>query len=145
MFIGEYQHNLDNKGRIIIPSKFRDELHDSFYLTKGYDGCLTIYSAEQWEKVLHRLSKLPSTKTNARKYLHVLTARASECVPDKMGRINIPDYLASDAGLNRECVVVGVNDHVEIWDKDRWNAYYAEASANFEEIAEGLEEIPDDE
>ena len=93
MFIGEYSHNLDNKGRIIIPSKFREELHSSFILTRGLDGCLTIYSVEQWNKIFEKINKLPTTKKAVRQYTRVLTSNASECVLDNQGRILIPSNL----------------------------------------------------
>ena len=95
MFIGEYSHNLDNKGRIIIPSKFREELHSSFILTRGLDGCLTIYSVEQWNKIFEKINKLPTTKKAVRQYTRVLTSNASECVLDNQGRILIPSNSKS--------------------------------------------------
>ena len=138
MFIGEYSHNLDTKGRIVIPNKFREELQETFILTRGLDGCLTIYSNEQWQTIFRKLSNLPSTKRAARQYIHMLTSRACECSLDKQGRIQIPAYLSDPVNIKKECVVVGVNDHIEIWDKDTWNAYYEEASESYEEIAEEL-------
>ncbi|MBO7697797.1 MAG: division/cell wall cluster transcriptional repressor MraZ [Erysipelotrichaceae bacterium] len=141
MFIGEYQHNLDAKGRIIIPSRFRDELHNTFILTRGLDGCLTIYTLEQWEKMFVELNKLPTTKKDARSYLRMLTTRATECTLDAQGRIIIPSFLAKAVNIEKECVVVGVNDHIEIWDKKAWEDYYLEASNNFEEVAENLNEL----
>ena len=144
MFIGEYAHNLDNKGRIIIPSKFRDELHNSFILTRGLDNCLTIYSLEQWQKIVEEINKLPNTKKATRQYIRILTSKASECVLDNQGRIQIPTYLSKDVNITKECVVVGVNDHIEIWDKDTWEAYFKEASDNFEEVAENLSDYIND-
>lgn len=141
MFIGEYQHNLDSKGRIIVPSKFRDELHSTFILTRGLDGCLTIYSLEQWEKMFVELNKLPGTKKNARSYVRMLTSGATECTLDNQGRIIIPAFLAKAVNITKECVVVGVNDHIEIWDKQAWENYYIDASDNFEEVAENLSEL----
>lgn len=141
MFIGEYSHNLDAKGRIIIPSKFRDELHSSFILTRGLDGCLTIYSLEQWEKIFQKLNKLPSTKKATRQYIHMLTSKACECSLDNQGRIQIPSFLSKAVNIVKECVVVGVNDHIEIWDKATWDAYYEIASESFEEVAEELTEF----
>ena len=141
MFIGEYSHNLDAKGRLIIPSKFREELHTSFILTRGLDGCLTIYSLNQWEKVFEEINKLPDTKKDARKYIHVLTANATECDIDNQGRILVPKNLASSVGIEKECVIVGANNHVEIWNKDTWNAYIEEATKDFEEVAENLSDL----
>ena len=144
MFIGEYQHNLDSKGRIIIPSKFRDELHSTFVLARGLDDCLTIYSVEQWNKRFEEINKLPTTKKNARMYVRMLTATTTECTPDSQGRIQIPSFLSKPVNINKECVVIGVNDHIEIWDKATWDAYYQDASSNFEEIAENLSELIND-
>ena len=141
MFIGEYHHNLDSKRRIIIPSKFREELHTTFILTRGLDGCLTIYSLEQWEKLFVEVNKLPTTKKDARQYVRMLTSTATECTLDNQGRIQIPSFLANPVNITKECVVIGANDHIEIWDKDTWDNYYAEASDNFEEVAENLTDL----
>lgn len=141
MFIGEYQHNLDAKGRIIIPSKFRDELHTTFILTRGLDGCLTIYSLEQWDKLFEEINKLPTTKKSARQYIRMLTSTATECTLDNQGRIQIPSFLSKPVNIVKECVVIGANDHIEIWDKTTWDNYYLEASDNFEDVAENLSEL----
>ncbi len=141
MFIGEYKHNLDTKGRIIIPSKFRDELHATFILARGLDSCLTIYSLKQWEKLFEEVNKLPTTKKAARQYVRMLTSTATECSLDNQGRIIIPSFLAKPVNINKECVVIGANDHIEIWDKDTWDAYITEASNNFEEVAENLSDL----
>ena len=141
MFIGEYYHNLDAKGRIIIPAKFRDELNGTFILTRGLDGCLTIYSTEKWEKIFEEINKLPETKKATRQYLRMLTANACECTLDNQGRILIPANLSGSVNITKECVVVGANSHVEIWDKATWNAYMDDASENFEDIAESLSDL----
>lgn len=144
MFIGEYQHNLDAKGRIIIPSKFRDELNLTFILARGYDGCLTIYSQQQWGKMFEEINKLPTTKKDARKYIRALTSTATECSLDNQGRIQIPAFLSRPMNIVKECYVIGANDHVEIWDKTTWENYYDDASSNFEEVAENLNELIND-
>lgn len=141
MFIGEYYHNLDAKGRIIIPAKFRDELNGTFILTRGLDGCLTIYSTEKWEKIFEEINKLPETKKATRQYIRMLTANACECTLDNQGRILIPANLSGSVNITKECVVVGANSHVEIWDKATWNAYMNDASENFEDIAESLSDL----
>lgn len=138
MFMGEYRHSLDSKGRIIIPSKFRDELKEDFVVTRGLDGCLTIYTQEQWMQVFEQLKKLPNTKRETRLYIHMLTAKATVCNPDNQGRILIPTPLLEEASIEKECVVVGVADHVEIWAKEKWESYYKEAEESFEDIAEAL-------
>ena len=141
MFIGEYYHNLDAKGRIIIPAKFRDELNGTFILTRGLDGCLTIYSTEKWEKIFEEINKLPETKKATRQYIRMLTANACECTLDNQGRILIPANLSGSVNITKECVVVGANSHVEIWDKATWNAYMDDASETFEDIAERLSDL----
>ncbi len=145
MFIGEYSHNLDAKGRIIIPSKFRDELHASFILTRGLDGCLTIYSLEQWNKIFEQINKLPTTKKAVRQYTRVLTSNACECQLDNQGRILIPNNLAAPVGIKKECVIVGANDHIEIWDKQAWENYFEEANESFEEVAENISDLLENE
>lgn len=145
MFIGEYSHNLDSKGRIIIPSKFRDELNSSFILTRGLDGCLTIYSNEQWTKIFEKINKLPTTKKAVRQYTRVLTSNASECTLDNQGRILIPSNLSAPLNIKKECVIVGANDHIEIWNKETWDNYLLEADENFEEVAESLSDLLEDE
>lgn len=144
MFIGEYQHNLDAKGRIIVPSKFRDELHTTFILARGLDNCLTIYSLKQWEKMFEEVDKLPTTKKIARQYIRMLTSTATECTLDSQGRIIIPSFLSKPVNITKECEVIGANDHIEIWDKATWEAYYTDASNNFEEVAENLSELIND-
>lgn len=144
MFIGEYQHNLDAKGRIIVPSKFREELHTTFILARGLDTCLTIYSLKQWEKLFEEVNKLPTTKKATRLYSRMLTATASECTLDNQGRIQVPSFLSKPVNINKECVIIGANDHIEIWDKDTWETYYNDASNNFEEVAESLNDLLND-
>jgi MraZ protein len=141
MFMGEYRHNIDVKGRIIIPVRFREELGDSIILTKGLDGCITVYTQEQWVSILEQLKKLPNTKKESRMYVHMLTARAAECEFDIQGRILLPQPLMEDAQIEKECVVIGVADHVEIWSRKRWDAYYSLASESFEDVAEQLTEF----
>lgn len=141
MFIGEYSHNLDAKGRIIIPSRFREELHTTFILARGLDGCLTIYSLEQWGKLFNEVNKLPTTKKAARQYIRMLTSTATECSLDNQGRIAIPAFLAKPVNITKECIIIGANDHIEIWDKQAWDDYYSVASENFEEVAENLSDL----
>lgn len=138
MFIGEYRHNLDAKGRITIPAKFRELLEDKVIISKGFDGCLNIYTLPQWRLLLEGLNKLPNTKRESRKYKHMVTSKAAECEIDNQGRILLPNPLIQEAQISKECVLVGVADHAEIWAKERWEAYYEEASESFEDIAEQL-------
>ena len=141
MFIGEYHHNLDDKNRIIIPVKFREHLGDNFIVSKGLDGCLTIYTIKQWKKLLDEFSLLPKTKKDARIYIHMLTSKASECTLDKSGRIKLPATLVEDVKIEKDCAIIGVDDHVEIWSKSKWEEYYELGSKVFEEVAEKLSEF----
>ena len=141
MFMGEYRHNIDAKGRMIIPARFRDELGNRFVVTRGLDGCLRTYTMAQWDAVFEQLKRLPSTKRETRMYIHMLTSKASECELDSQGRILLPAALITESGIEKECGVVGVADHVEIWAKERWDNYYDEASASFEDVAEQLTEF----
>lgn len=140
MFIGEYQHNIDQKGRIIVPAKFRELVGSVMYVTRGFEGCLSVYTQEDWMKVIDDLNKLPRTDANARRYARYLTGQAAECEYDSQGRIRIPSPLIEAASLDKACVVVGVNDHFEIWDDGAWRAYADDASENFEDIAASLTE-----
>ena len=139
--MGEYRHNIDAKGRMIIPSRFREELGEHFILTRGLDGCLRTYTQDQWEAVMEQLKRLPSTKRETRMYIHMLTSKAQECDLDSQGRILLTAALIRESGIEKECVVVGVADHVEIWAKERWDSYYEEASSSFEDVAEQLTEF----
>jgi MraZ protein len=140
MFMGEYRHNTDSKGRIIVPARFRDELGNLLILTKGLDGCITVYTPKQWERIIEQLYQLPNTKKESRMYIHMVTSKAAECEVDSAGRILIPQNLLEEAAIIKECVVLGVADHVEIWSSPRWDAYSAIASEAFENVAEELTE-----
>jgi MraZ protein len=141
MFIGQYRHNLDAKNRIIVPAKFRDGLGEGFVVTKGLDGCLSIYTAERWAEMISRLERIPATKREARQYLRSLTSKAVECSLDNQGRIQLPQFLLATASIQKSCVVVGVADHVEIWPEETWDSYDEEASESFETVAESLTEF----
>ncbi len=138
MFIGEYRHNLDSKGRIIVPAKFREQLSNSIILTRGLDGCITVYTLDQWKEIYEELKKLPTTKKEARMYIHMLTAKAAEVEIDRQGRVLIPASLIDAAKIEKESVIVGAFDHIEIWSEEAWDNYYDEASESFEDIAESL-------
>jgi MraZ protein len=138
MFIGEYQHNIDVKGRLIIPSKFRDKLGETFIVTRGLDQCLFGYSLAEWSVIEDKLKTLPLTKKDARAFTRFFFSGAIECEMDKMGRINISPNLRQYAKLEKECVVVGVTNRIEIWDQTTWNTYMNESEGSFGEIAENL-------
>ena len=138
MFMGEYAHQLDNKGRLIIPAKFREVLGDKMVINRGLDGCLNVYSLASWELILTQLKQLPTTKKESRMYMHMMTAKAALVEVDNAGRVLLPSSLIQEAGLSKACVIVGVVDHCEIWSEERWSAYYDHASESFETIAESL-------
>ena len=141
MFIGQYRHNLDAKNRIIVPAKFRDGLGEVFVVTKGLDGCLSIYTDERWSEMITSLERIPATKKEARQYMRSLTSKAVECSLDNQGRIMLPQFLLATANIKKSCVVVGVADHVEIWPEETWDSYDEEASESFETVAESLTEF----
>ncbi len=138
MLIGEYHHNIDEKGRLIIPSKFREEIGNSFVVTKGLDGCLFIYSLPEWEKIINKLKKLPFTKKDARTFTRFFLASATVCEFDKQGRITLGSALTLYAGLKKECAIIGVNDRLEIWDLDKMNNLMEENYEKLDEISENL-------
>ena len=138
MFMGEYHHTIDEKGRIIIPSKFRNELGESFVVTRGIENCLFIYSLPEWQKIVTKLKSLPFTKKDARNFTRFFLSGATTVEFDKQGRINISQPLASYANLIKECVVVGVNDRLEIWSLDSWNKFFDDNQENLSDIAENL-------
>ena len=138
MFMGEYRHTIDAKGRLIVPAKFREQLGDSFVVTRGMDGCLFGYTQEEWNILETKLQKLPLTKKDARAFVRFFYSAATECEIDKQGRINIPKSLRTYAALQKKCVVVGVSNRFEIWSEDRWEAFADEAEENFDDIAENM-------
>ncbi|MBB5172182.1 division/cell wall cluster transcriptional repressor MraZ [Texcoconibacillus texcoconensis] len=138
MFLGEYRHTIDDKGRIIIPAKFRDGLGSSFIVTRGLDHCLFVYPLEEWKQLEQKLKNLPFTKKDARAFTRFFFSGATECELDKQGRANIASTLRSYAQLDKECVIIGVSNRVEIWSESIWESYYAESEESFAEIAEGI-------
>ena len=138
MLIGEYHHNIDEKGRLIIPSKFREDIGNSFVVTRGLDGCLFVYSLVEWEKIVAKLKKLPFTKKDARTFTRFFLASATVCEFDKQGRINLVNSLIKYADLKKECVVIGVNDRLEIWALDKYNSLMEKNLEQLDEVAEHL-------
>ena len=136
MFIGEYQHSLDSKNRIIVPSKLRDELGTKFVITKGLDGCLFAFSQEEWLNFETKLKSLPLSDKNARNFVRFFLAGATECEIDKQGRFLIPMNLREAASLEKEAVIIGVGTRLEIWNKSIWDAKDAEISVD--EIAQNM-------
>lgn len=138
MLIGEYKHNTDAKGRIIMPAKFREELGTTFILTRGLDGCLFGYPMEQWAILQEKLKQLPLSKKDARSFVRFFYSAAVEAEIDKQGRINIPNNLLEYAKIEKECRIVGVSDRIEIWSNTRWEEFAESAEDSFEDIAENM-------
>lgn len=138
MFMGEYHHSIDEKGRLIIPSKFRSELGESFVITRGLDNCLFVYSLVEWNKIVDRLKTLPFTKKDARNFTRFFLSGATVCELDRQGRVNIAASLIEFAFLDKECIIVGVNDRLEIWSKSKWDNFFNENSDKLSDIAENL-------
>jgi len=138
MFMGEFQHSIDDKGRVIIPAKFREGLGDKFVATKGLDNCLFLYPQAEWENLEQKLKALPFTKADARAFVRFFFSGATECETDRQGRILIPGNLRGYAKLERDVVVIGVSSRVEIWSKEEWNRYSQEAEQSYEQIAEKI-------
>ena len=142
MFMGEYNHTIDAKGRLIIPSRFRELLGDEFVLTKGLDGCLSIYPMEEWEAFEEKLRSLPLTNKNARTFSRFFVAGATSCELDKMGRILVPQTLREFAGLDKDVVLTGNLNRIEVWSKEYWDDQLDPESGELidaSEAAKGLE------
>ncbi|OOE12031.1 division/cell wall cluster transcriptional repressor MraZ [Fictibacillus arsenicus] len=138
MFMGEYQHSIDEKGRMIIPSKFREELGTEFILTRGLDQCVFGYPLSEWKIIEEKLKALPFTKKDARAFTRFFFSGAAECQLDKQGRVNIASPLRDYAKLEKDCVVIGVSNRIEIWSKSVWEEYFSKSEDSFGEIAESL-------
>ncbi|MEK5334051.1 MULTISPECIES: division/cell wall cluster transcriptional repressor MraZ [Bacillati] len=138
MFMGEYQHSVDAKGRLIVPAKFREALGETFVVTRGLDNCLFGYPMDEWRKLEEKLKGLPMTKKDTRAFARFFFSGATEVEIDKQGRINIPSTLVQHAHLVKECVVLGVSNRIEIWAKDAWETYFTESEQSFNEIAENM-------
>ncbi|MGX7109323.1 division/cell wall cluster transcriptional repressor MraZ [Facklamia miroungae] len=138
MLIGEYQHNIDTKGRLIMPAKFRPDLGTSFIVTRGLDGCLFGYPRSSWDSIEEKLKQLPLAKKDARKFARFFYSAATEVEIDKQGRINLPKNLLEFAKIDKECRVIGVSDRIEIWSSELWEDFAIDAEENFETIAEEM-------
>nr|WP_301553643.1 division/cell wall cluster transcriptional repressor MraZ [Desulfuribacillus alkaliarsenatis] len=136
--MGEYQHSIDVKGRIIIPAKLRDGLGKTFIITRGLENCLFVYPMSEWELLEQKLKALPFTKKDVRAFTRFLLSGAIEAEADKQGRVLLPNNLRDFAEIDKECVIIGVSSRVEIWSKDKWNNYYQTADSTFEDIAETI-------
>ena len=138
MLMGEYHHNIDEKGRIIIPSKFREDLGDKVIVTRGLEDCLFLYSENEWSQIVSKLKSLPFTKKDARSFTRIFLSGATVCEFDKQGRIKITSPLGSYANLDKECVIIGVNDRLEIWDINKWNSFFDDNRERLSDLADHL-------
>ena len=141
MFIGEYKHTIDEKGRMAVPAKFRAALNQAAIVTRGLDHCLYVFTATEWEIMAQKIKALPMTQANARAFQRLMLAGAMEVELDSQGRVLLPDYLRTYAGLKKQAVIAGVYNRMEIWDEDSWNTYKAKTESESDEIAERLGEL----
>lgn len=141
MYFGNYEHSLDNKGRLLIPRQLKAGLSEGskLYIMKGYEGCLSVYNESEFAKLVEECSSLSYHKKNSRAYLRLMLSSVTELVVDKVGRVQIPTSTLTKFQISRQVIIIGVGDHFEIWDLNKFNEYQAEANENFEEIAESLD------
>ena len=138
MFIGEYQHVLDSKKRVAVPAKFRSKFKKGAVVTRGLDGCLFVYTAEEWKKIAEKLGSMPVGEKGTRSFIRMVLAGAVDSKLDSQGRILIPEFLKEYANLSKEVVVAGLFNRLEIWDSKAWEKYKKEAEKNQDEVAEQL-------
>lgn len=138
MFMGEYQHALDSKGRLFIPVRLREELGERFIMTRGLDRCLFAYPLSEWARLEQKLKELPFTRSEARAFVRFFFAGAVECELDNQGRVLIPPALRSYAGIEKETAIIGVSTRVEIWSREVWETYSANVRDNYAEFAEKM-------
>jgi len=141
MFLGEYSHSLDAKGRLTIPARFRKELEDGLVISRGQECCLTVYPQATWQELSESLGRLPWTREEVRSYNRLLFSGAHEATLDKMGRVLIPAFLREYAGIDQEAAVVGVNAVIEIWNPGTWQETYENDSRNREQIAASVAQM----
>ncbi|MFH1188727.1 MAG: division/cell wall cluster transcriptional repressor MraZ [bacterium] len=141
MFIGEFQHTVDTKGRMAIPAKFRNTLSDGAIITRGIDKCLFILTPQDWEIFVQKLMGLPLSQANSRAFVRLMLSGASDVELDSQGRVLIPDYLRKYAELEKEVNITGVYNRIEIWDRETWSVYKNKTEQSSEEIAEKLGEL----
>ena len=137
MFMGEYHHSIDTKGRIVIPNKVRDDLGENFIVTRGLDGCLFLYPKTEWDNVISKYKEIPDTK-NKRQFMRIFLSGATVCEYDKQGRINIPKPLVEYAKLVKDCIIIGVDEKLEIWSRDCWEKFIHENEESLSDIADDL-------
>ena len=145
MYFGSYEHNLDDKGRLLIPRRLKEGLSEgsSLYIMQGFEGCLSVYNESEFQRLLEECNKLSFNKKNARTYLRLTLSSVVQLTLDKVGRIQIPLQTLNKYQIGRQVMIIGVGDHFEIWDLNKFNKYQVEANDKFEELAESLDEKDD--
>lgn len=141
MFIGEYSYTIDEKGRVATPVKYRVQLAEGVVVTRGLDSCLFMYAKKDWEELAQKLGNMPTTDKAARDYARLMLAGAMDVVPDKVGRIVLPQYLRDFASLKKNAVVAGLYNRIEIWDEETWKKYEKEVEKNSSDIADKLSQL----
>lgn len=141
MFIGEYAYTIDNKKRLSIPSRFRKSLGKKAVITRGLDNCLVVYPLGEWKKLTKKLENLPNSKIDARGFSRIILSGAVDVALDKLGRILIPDYLKRYAGFEKDIVVIGLSNKIEIWDEKKWKSYRQKTEKEIGDMAGRLEEL----
>lgn len=141
VFIGEYSHSIDDKGRVSMPSKFREDLGSVFYITKGMDSCLFVYDQEEWSRAEQKINELRLTRKDARAFSRLFFAGASSQSLDKQGRVVIPQNLREYAGLSKDVVIIGVSNRIEIWDRNKWDDYNASDDFSYDALADHMDDL----
>jgi MraZ protein len=141
MFIGEYSHNLDDKGRLAVPIKFRRDLAKGAVVTRGLDNCLFLYTKSEWEKLAEKLAALPISQANSRAFARLMLAGAMDVPMDKQGRVILPEYLRNFAGIKKATIIAGLYNRLELWDEARWQSYKNSTEKESSEIAERMAEL----
>ncbi len=141
MLLGEYQHNLDSKGRVAVPAKFKEKLAAGAIITRGLDNCLFVFASKEWDVLAQKLVALPLAQANSRAFVRLMLAGAMDATLDNQGRILIPDYLRKYADLKKQVIIAGLYNRVEVWDAEKWSEYKKKTEGASEEIAEKLGEL----
>jgi len=141
VFIGQYQHTVDGKGRMFMPARFREQLGDAFIITRGLDNCLFIYTQHEWADLTAKLESLQFTRRDHRAFARMFFSGAAECTLDGQGRCLIPPHLRDHARLEREAVIIGVSNRIEVWSRQGWETYNEQAAVSYEDTAEKLESL----
>ena len=141
MFLGEFEHTIDGKGRLTVPAKFRDELASGVVVTRGLDGCLWAYSRSEWEQLAEKISHLPTTNPNARNFARFMFSSAFDSIPDRQGRVLIPQNLRDYANIGSDTIIIGVMNRVEIWSPGRWKSVITQVESDPENFVSQLEDL----